>query len=686
MRLPPALDKLRVEGVLPYCTLPKLGSLLDESGNAIAATVNAPLKWMRTPIGESLWTTATASGYLAIGNPVGLQLSTLTMFALFTRSLSNAVDNAVVISRANFILSGFFLAAEPRPFGIYDYGGAAIRSSGYNIGLDNRVHFAATTLQSGVANGSAFYIDGAPRGNFTWTLVDQLQSWMIVRGSGANAGLGGGLLALGFASRVLSNAELAEIEAELRWPYLPGFSSRLRYRYPSMSNAEYVAKGIVLDCQGRRLSTTSFADETNNYPGTQAGIVLPGKEGGALLPAATSDISFGNVTQFNSVAQFEVEQVFDLPAGNIPNSTLGIKFVDANNYIFFGHSTGAAANPATLHMFVSNGLPFRYVQTDAAWYLRSNCRHHVIYQYNGLGGVNAKAAIYVDGDLATLTYPAGDLPASTANLAAASFSIGGGASTCPSTIRMMRVSTQLRSAADCRKAYLEWAHRVDWQANGEGMPVTLANVAAPAHIYEWELVSGTWAITEDATGKRWLECVTAGVVARPQPNAFGTWSFTVMKVNAATEMWVLPVASVARAYNDASQNGYGFWIGNFGLQTALLSRLSAGVDTTLMRSPGAYVAVNTTYQVTINCRASDGRFTAYIKGGVYLVATLIDSSGGGSNPTAADATHVASTWCVFQAAPGDKLLIFNPNGNQSNQFRHPIHYAGQLDPTAGEIP
>jgi hypothetical protein len=215
------------------------------------------------------------------------------------------------------------------------------------------------------------------------------------------------------------------------------------------------------------------------------------------------------------------------------------------------------------------------------------------------------------------------------------------------------------------------------------VPVSLvASVGAGKFLGSWQVISGTWKVSETSDGKRWLECVTAGTVAMLQANAFGTPTFTMLKHSATSESYVGFLMQQKVAVTDATQNGYVIQLR--GSLRVNLSRITGGVVAADdFYTATGYVAVDTPYQITPNRRPSDCRFTAYIKGGTFTTQTLIDATGGGgSNPTAADATYTTNAWMILTFLAGDKLLLFDPRDPRVGL----LWYQGVLNPMNGELP
>ena len=143
---------------------------------------------------------------------------------------------------------------------------------------------------------------------------------------------------------------------------------------------------------------------------------------------------------------------------------------------------------------------------------------------------------------------------------------------------------------------------------------------------------------------------------------------------------VMFTSNLPLTYTDGTVTGYGWYIdavngylGVFRMPGPVWEHLSAA----------GYCIGGVTYTLATNRRPSDGRFTTYVKGGVYTNWTLINSAMAGSNPSAADATYVTSAWMTLTLFAGDKILAHDPTvpGNPG----HPRIYQGVLSPILGEV-
>jgi len=543
-------------------------------------------------------------------------------------------------------------------------------------------------FQSGVVGGTTFYVDGVLRGSsYLITVVNQLSN-VVIGWVGTGGSYGGSILIAGISNRVWTPAEHAEYYQDYRRQgWVLDLPRKVTYSYPK------TPANCVLDTDfGSEMAggVRRIRDLAGNYPGTITGVVVPGPGGdGATLVAATSGISHGNVTQQNSVASFTHRFTIDLPVGTIADSYIATRYSSASNYYIVGPDGGGAINPKSLGVRIGNGASLGVGQTQAAQYLRGGTTAHVVVVFNGAGATNAdRLKVYVNGDLATLTF-AGTIPAAFGDLSGANFTVGynpllGNATI--ATHRDLMLVGQIWTAAQARTDYLKnFAQRVVLRETLEDVPVTLGTSSTslgPSLCRP----TGTWKISEDATGKRYLECVTAGTVVMPVPPSivFGTLQFTLLHQTDATDTYVMFNASLPAAWNATGQNGYVLRVRYD--QKLVFDVVTNGAQVLdLTFTANNYVVSGTPYRYTINRRPSDGRFTSYIKGGLYTADTLISvAGGGGANPSLGNTTYVDTKWFCLSLQIGDKLLGYDPADKRVALF---TAWQGVLDPTvAGELP
>lgn len=164
---------------------------------------------------------------------------------------------------------------------------------------------------------------------------------------------------------------------------------------------------------------------------------------------------------------------------------------------------------------------------------------------------------------------------------------------------------------------------------------------------DYEVLSGTWAVGEDADGK-YIECVVAGRIARPNTHAFGTWEFEVSKDDATT-MKVAFLSTVA-----AATTGYEFRA-NASESLIVYELIADAVQQTHYSSNAGYIAADTRYRFRIT-RSIPGAFALYAKGGAFTSWTLLANVAVGTNPFT-DTTYVDNSYTAFSFGADDRLYL-----------------------------
>jgi hypothetical protein len=160
----------------------------------------------------------------------------------------------------------------------------------------------------------------------------------------------------------------------------------------------------------------------------------------------------------------------------------------------------------------------------------------------------------------------------------------------------------------------------------------------------------------------YLECVTAGVIAFPSKQAFGTWEFDWYKGNDAnTSDFIFINSNISTLANSSSSYAFKVDI----VEHIVLSRAMVG---SIIYSNLSYITNNTWYRIKIT-RTNAGVFTLLIKGGNFRPTagydgwTLISTSGGyGTNPVT-DTTYSVSNYMVLDLDAGDRFsnLVMRPS-------------------------
>jgi hypothetical protein len=157
----------------------------------------------------------------------------------------------------------------------------------------------------------------------------------------------------------------------------------------------------------------------------------------------------------------------------------------------------------------------------------------------------------------------------------------------------------------------------------------------------YEIASGSFRVSEDSTGK-YIECIASGILHRRNIAAYGTWELGLSKPDA-----VSIDASFVTPSSDGSAPGYRLLVNT----SEVVGVIRIGASNITVSSAGYVDDGRYTYTVT---RSASGEFTTYISGGAYPVGTLLDSSGGGSNPKT-DNVVTDSQYVTLALSAGCKL-------------------------------
>lgn len=453
-------------------------------------------------------------------------------------------------------------------------------------------------------------------------------------------------------------------------------AKRIIYSYPSKSAAEYTANGVFLDCDFTRSDPTHVLDRSGHYTGSIGSCPSPAAEAlyagtGLQFDGVNDYVDFGDVTQLDNATAFTISGWFR-PGANTAIAALCGKMGAS----VVGIACATTANPCKLMSVVGAGYG---INTDTVY--RVGQWQHVSMVFDGSGATNADRLIaYVDGEAVGLTYPV-DIPATAPNLAGGTLYVAVMNVFHALGVQSLKLQTHPMTAAEVRQEYLQAAQHIDWQVSGEDVPVSVV----PSHgvgefLGDWQLVSGTAKVSEDASDVRWLEGVTTNDYATPQTAAFGTWVFRVTTV-AVPDLYYVFVSDNRLGLTAPGSNGYAVRI--YGDKLALVC-LTAGVAVELFVTSDDYLAPSTDYQICVSRRKTNGLLSVWIRGGTFDAWTLVDATGGaGTNPIV-DTTYVASSYSVVHSNAGEKICLYDPRYHRAHEF--PYHMIGELDPSADGLP
>ncbi len=159
----------------------------------------------------------------------------------------------------------------------------------------------------------------------------------------------------------------------------------------------------------------------------------------------------------------------------------------------------------------------------------------------------------------------------------------------------------------------------------------------------YRIVSGAWRVVEDTTtGRRAIECMTAGRLARRNLHPYGTHHLKVEHVGATRNTMI---SSNTETLGGGSKNGYDVTLTS-GDDLRLIRYLSGATANLFLDDAGAYP--DGEYDIRLT-RALDGTITVYVNN------VLVDPLSG-SNPVV-DTNVTASLYMLFDYDPGDRLYL-----------------------------
>lgn len=662
------IDELKASGALISYWDFRRGSLLDFSGNGQTIATISNANWANTKQGFGL-NFKTAGSYVKPTAFAQYDLSEACYFAVAIRINSPASFPVFLAREGNYSLA-FNSGAEPKTFGLYSWGGGyGWQASTFTPTDWGNPHFYATNFKNNVINGSSFYVDGIARGTATVVVTRTDQPLTISRATPTQE-LGGIVLIAGVVNRNLTAAEHHRLYNEhlLEAHYAKMTHSNFKTPYPALSPADYITRSTFLD-----LSMKSSGNKLLNYaPTTYApvigirqdetyeGVFEVAQRFGPGIAGLSADC--GDVTQYNGATSCTTSMWFKLPSLGVLNARC---LFGKHDYIATGHRficqvMTASPGPHAISYYEQFTGGNATATTPSCIY--PNIWHHLAIVRNGSGSTDAdKIKIYIDGQNQTLTFPGpNNFPTTlSASLSGRSFVLANTAPAAGTTsqsckIASLRCESRQWTAAEVLAEYNIGAKIPIYSNDFTDCPVSLSAIGSGLiPNTEFQIVSGTWSITEDSTTRqKFLNCVTAGTVAIPLQQVIGSWSFDLSK-SATTAPAVLFNASIQNTYSTTGQNTYAMLIdANENLQ---IFKSISGATTTLFNTSNAYIVANTTYRYWFK-RDYAGIMTLYIKGGAFgnTWTTVSTAGGSGTNPIT-DTAHFTGSYMVLQFGVGDKI-------------------------------
>lgn len=343
----------------------------DSSGNGNSGTLTNSPSWTQGKIGAALSFNGSDT-YVSGPNNSSVQLTSGTIQAWIKTSNPGSGFRGIITKQNAF---GMFLNSNE--FGIWDWGVGAWRGSGQNLN-DGKWHSVAVTFNSGVANGTTFYVDGQNKGTTTMTVSSQIIA--LVAGSGTN----------GISQIFTGIIDQAKVYNYIRTP------AQIAWDY---NKGSPLAWWKLDECQGAVAHDSSGfgRDGTITIGGT-----APQSSVGTCQTAGTA---WGNGAsgKFNSSLNFDGEDdVVSFTSTNVINTNAGSVALWAkpsstqngtNYYIFDHYGTNSRiyilTNDTGTNLRSCLGACSDNVGSKT---VTANTWHHVVVTWNG-----TTAAFYVDG-------------------------------------------------------------------------------------------------------------------------------------------------------------------------------------------------------------------------------------------------------------------------------------------------
>jgi hypothetical protein len=350
-------------------------SVADSSGNGNNGTLyNTPI-WTAGKFGSALNFNGSTS-YVDLGNAASVQLTTGTIGA-WIKTTDAGVNFRAIADKS----SAYSLFLSNNVFGIYDWGGAAFRSSGIALN-DGKWHFVACSFQSGVANGTILYIDGKSVTTTTMTVTNQVSSLQI----GVNTGtqqFAGAIDQVRVYSYVRTPAQIA-------YDYNRGGPTGWWKMDECQGNTIYDASGfgnngtLTVAATGTQTSAGTCTDGASTSAWNNGKI---GKFGSSLNFDGTDDaVLISNSNVIGTASNFSITAWVKTTRAGL--STIYGEF-DASGNSTRNYLLITAAGQITLDQYPGDGtqLVSNRAVNDGNW-------HHIAYTRNGVN-----RAVYVDGVL-----------------------------------------------------------------------------------------------------------------------------------------------------------------------------------------------------------------------------------------------------------------------------------------------
>jgi hypothetical protein len=257
----------------------------DTSGNESVGVITGA-SWSTGKFGKALNFNG-SSDIIGISNNDSLQNSQGTMEAWIKTSDAGSGYRGVFVKSNAY---GMFLNGNQ--FGLYDYGGGlGWEGSGVSPN-DGQWHHLAISYNSGVANGTTFYVDGIARGTTATTILNQTSSPNIGYGSGTGqyfTGLIDDVRIYNYArtaaqinqdmgaagSSILGSSTLPD--PVVHWRFDEGFG-QAAHNSSSESDYDGTLSASIPSTSGKMGKALDFDDTANHYIQSDTALTLSGDQ------------------------------------------------------------------------------------------------------------------------------------------------------------------------------------------------------------------------------------------------------------------------------------------------------------------------------------------------------------------------------------------------------------------------
>lgn len=657
----------------------KRGSVLDLSASPLAApSVGVRPSWAMTSGGYGIVNRTYPSG---LNYGVAAKCDSPNVGSLwcgFRYDISPTTGNYFwIVAKADFatITNGYYLYMSSANLGSSVRPAAGGSSTAYAISnlKYGRMYHVLFTWQNGGRHRQ--YVNGV-------RVDDQASSTATSAGENLEVGNWAPgayqtffpIVQVGIANVQLTDAQASQLYDEwLREAFVAKLQRRnFSLPYPTLTPAQYTARSTFLDATMQRQANRIDNGAPTAYSPTVVGQFDTVREAvfevGQRIDAnyAGVGISCGDVTQYNGATVCTTACWVKFPSAGVVS---GRCIWGKHDYIATGHRMICqimTASPGPHSVSYYEQFAAGNATANSPAILRPGVWHHIVLVRDGNGATDAdKIKVYIDGVLQALAFPGpNNFPATlSANLAGMDFVLanasplaaGGTSQAC--CLAGTRCEARAWSQADVTADYVVGASKPVFSHDLSDCPVMLGATsgAGPIGMSEWEAVSGTWTITEDATtGQKFLTCVTAGIAIARLRQITGNWIFDLYKDSGgATAPLVLVTAQVQGNSTATGQNGY--WVQFTANEAVAFGRSVAGVSASLLSSSDSFIAAGTKYQLWLS-RTAAGVNTLYIRGGALGTLWGLVPAAAGSNPVTDTNTFTGGYMvCVFGA--GDKLGV-----------------------------